>query len=110
VSPALSQLLSETKLPSSLDTTPLKQVRTLTGSQVRVPAGAGPEGWLDGVRKVYDDFLPVYKADPKHAVAILNMSWGWPRGEPRNRYCRRMDPGVSGASTKFSEDRCLGEY
>ena len=48
---------------------------------VKVPREGGPEGWLDSVWKVYDDFKPKYDADPKHATAVLSMSWGYPEDE-----------------------------
>ena len=49
---------------------------------VKVPfVKGGPEGFLDGVRKVYDDYKPKYEKDPKTATAVLSMSWGYPEAE-----------------------------
>ncbi|KAL8891539.1 MAG: hypothetical protein Q9192_005730 [Flavoplaca navasiana] len=35
------------------------------------------ESFLDTIRQIRADFLPIYNRDPKHARAILNLSWGF---------------------------------
>ncbi|KAI4283434.1 MAG: hypothetical protein L6R38_002156 [Xanthoria sp. 2 TBL-2021] len=35
------------------------------------------EAFLDTVRQIEADYLPVYNQDPKHARAIINLSWGY---------------------------------
>ncbi|KAI4278331.1 MAG: hypothetical protein LQ337_001100 [Flavoplaca oasis] len=35
------------------------------------------ESFLDTIRQIRADFLPIYNRDPKHARAILSLSWGF---------------------------------
>ena len=35
------------------------------------------QAFLDTVRQISADYLPVYNRDPKHARAIVNLSWGF---------------------------------
>lgn len=44
---------------------------------VKIPWEGGPEGFLDSVQRVYDDWKPRYDADPRHATAVVSMSWGY---------------------------------
>jgi hypothetical protein len=44
---------------------------------VKIPYGGGPEGFLDSVQKVHNDWKAKYHADPRHATAVISMSWGY---------------------------------
>lgn len=35
------------------------------------------QAYLDTIRQISADYLPVYNRDPTHARAIINLSWGF---------------------------------